>query len=330
MLSFTIGPAEEGRKVGRYLEKLFPKAPRSFFYKALRQNKIKVNRKKPSDLNVSLLSGDIMDLYLSDEQILEFGYRAVNPLNDKRAEHTSRQYTGSSRIDISQIQPVYEDEHILIVVKPVGVLSQKSRPADISITEMAREYLIANGSSFDLSFTPSFVHRLDRNTGGLMIMAKDLPASQALSEMIRFHSLKKYYWALVQGDVNEWECPVRLKNSYRKDERQNKASILPFSEDLSEKGWQTCELEAVKKKSFKGYSLVEILLLTGKCHQIRAQLSFHGHPLVGDGKYNENESSFRQQLFAKAIEFHDCPPALAYMEGKRIEADTPSYMGKYL
>ncbi len=162
-----------------------------------------------------------------------------------------------------------------------------------------------------------------------MVMAKTLPVSQALSEMIRVHDMKKCYWALVKGDSSRWTTPTHLKDLYHKDEKMNKASIRPFAGEVPA-NWQLCELIVTHQKCYGEYSLVEIELLTGKSHQIRAQLSSHGFPLLGDGKYNEGEKNFRQQLFAKAVEFHNCPEVIKEMEGRRIEAAVPSFMKTYL
>ncbi len=319
MIQITIAEGDAGRKLGRYLQKILPKAPQSFFFKALRSNRIKINRKKPKDLSGVLNNGDSLELYLTDEQLKDFGYSQKNsPVKG------NTQSVKEKKIEYSNIPILYEDEQLLIMHKPVGVLSQKSKPGDISLTEMARAYLADKGMVFASTYTPSFVHRLDRNTEGVMIMAKTLAASQVLSEMIRVHSMKKFYYALVEGVPEKWKEPQHLIHAYTKDKTMNKAQIRPFDEELIKNGWEKCELivRLVKEDQSKGakkQSLLEIQLLTGKSHQIRAQLSHEGYPIVGDGKYNGREESFRQKLMAAAVEFCGTEGILEYMEGKRIE-----------
>lgn len=322
MVQITISAGDAGRKLGRYLEKILPGAPKSIFFKALRNNRIKINRKKPKDLSGFLNEGDSLELYLTDDQLKDFGYVPQG----KRTTAAPGKTVEKKKIDYKKIPVLYEDDQVLIVHKPVGVLSQKSKPSDISLTEIERAYLVDKGEGSGSTYQPSFVHRLDRNTEGVMIMAKTLAASQILSEMVRTHSLKKYYYAIVKGEPSQWKEPVHLVNAYRKDKSINKAEIRPFSEDLLEKGWQKCELivRLISSKPLgtqEKCSLLEIQLLTGKSHQIRAQLSAKGFPIMGDGKYDKNEDTFRQKLMAAAVEFCGTSGCLSYMEGKRIETN---------
>lgn len=318
MVQLIVPSSEDGRKLKRFLEKKLPGAPVSFFFKALRQGKIKVDRKKPSDLNLELHEGNVVSLFLTDDQFNDFGFVMIDSKKDDKIEK-------KEKIDYSSIDVIYEDENILIAVKPVGVLSQKSKASDISINEMMQQYLHDKGDMDTEGFVPSFVHRLDRNTAGIMIMAKNLRSSQELSEMLKNHDLKKYYFAKVKGIADEWSRETLLQNSYRKDEINNKAEIRSYDPGLESKGWKKIELKAVLQSSdtAKDQSVIKVELLTGKSHQIRSQMAYYGHPILGDGKYDETEKKFRQQLYAGRVEFHHCPSLLGYLEGKVFEISDP-------
>ena len=328
MIHREISASEEGRKLARYLEKLLPAAPKSFMYTALRKNKIKVNRKKPGSPNLILHTGDQSDRDLSPQQETDFGY-----LSDEDTGNSHHSPDSVLSDPVFTLPVLYEDPHILVINKPFGLLSQKSRPEDISASEIARDILRKNGTVFDATFAPSVVHRLDRNTGGVMIMAKTLPASQILSEMIRSHSLRKFYTARVKGCPRQWTEETLLADLYRKNTKENKAEISPYERTMDKggflkdpsvpEGWSLCALKVKLVQDLGESSLLEVELLTGKSHQIRAQLAYHGYPILGDGKYNASENTYRQQLFASRVEFLGCTGCLSYLEGKIIQAPVP-------
>ncbi len=314
MIEFIIQKEEAGRKLARFLEKLMPAAPRGIFHKALRNKKIKVNGKKPEDLTITLQAGDEVRLFFTDEQLSSFGYvqqRKTRPLPS----------------DLPAVPVIYEDDHLLILDKPAGMLSQKSKPEDISLNEIGC-HMIEQRCGRRQGYQPGVCNRLDRNTAGAVIMAKTLEAGQAVSKMLREHLLGKFYWALVEGCPDKWYNETTLVHGWLKDETRNKVSLVSWSQDL--KGYQRIESRVKLLESYDTYSLVEIQLLTGKSHQIRSQLAKEGHPILQDGKYNPMAKEFRPMLVAKRLEFWNCPGPLEYLEGKKLEAATPIAMQQYL
>lgn len=315
MICLTIQKEEAGRKLARFLEKIFPKAPKSLFYKALRNRKIKLNGKKPEDLSVTLQIGDELRLFFTEEQLASFGY-----VNHEEVQKPSPGFPA--------VPVLYEDDLLLILDKPAGMLSQKSGPEDVSLTEIGREMLRERGYRFSSGYRPGVCNRLDRNTSGAVIMAKSLEAGQAVSAMLKDHSLGKYYWALVEGIPKAWIEETVLENGWRKNKHSNKAELTDWNENVS--GFQRIESRVRLLKEYGAYSLVEVQLITGKSHQIRSQLAWAGYPIVQDGKYNALSNAYRPMLVARRLEFAACPPPLEYMNGKIIEAEIPPAMAALL
>ena len=314
MITVTIKKEEAGRRLARFLEKLFPKAPRGLFHKALRNKKIKINGKKPEDLSVIVNAGDEIRIFFTDEQLVSFGYKQVVEKN-------------ISNILYPSVPILYEDTHLLVLDKPVGMLSQKSKPEDVSLNEIGCSMIEQNQGSLQ-GYRPGVCNRLDRNTSGVVIMAKTLQAGQAISKMFRDHCLGKFYWAIVEGVPQKWKTETTLIHGWNKDESKNKALLVKWNENLN--GYQRVESRVKMLKSFDTYSLVEIQLLTGKSHQIRSQLAAEGYPILQDGKYNSNAKEYKQMLVAKRLEFWNCIEPLQYLQGKKIEASLPKDMEKFL
>ena len=312
MIEFVIQKQEAGRQLARFLEKIFPKAPRSLFFKALRSQKIKVNGKKPKELSFILQENDVVRLFFTDEQLVSFGYK-------EREEEPS--------LSLPAVPVLYEDENLLILDKPAGLLSQKSKPQDISLTEIGRQMIVSqNGAS--ISYRPGVCNRLDRNTSGAVILAKNVESGQAIAQMLREHTLQKFYWALVEGTPEPWRRRTHLIHAWRKDEKNNKAILIAYQKE--ERGYQQVESYVRLLQRYDRYSLVEIQLLTGKSHQIRSQLAYEGYPLIGDGKYNQKAKQFAPMLVAKRLVFKNCPDPLKYLEGRVVEAYLPPSMQKYV
>ena len=343
MQEWSIAQNTEGRTLLKFLSLMYPKAPKSVFYKALRENKIKIDRKKPKELSYVLSAGEHVQIYFTDEQAAGFGWQDSG--DDSATASADLSVTVS--VSASSVMPrswvIYEDDNLLIVNKPSGVLTQKSRPEDVSLTEMALGYLLQNGYQLSAGFTPGFVQRLDRNTGGLMMMGKTLKASAALSEMIREHKVKKVYAAVCEGAPSDWEKETTLRHSYHKDSNKNKAIIGRVDDDskLSSDEIVICKVRCVS--AYHGRSGLLLELISGKSHQLRAQLAFEGYPLVGDTKYGgtaEGKNSKNtvstesvasdigrgQWLFAWQLSFDECPEELKYLEGKTFTAPLPEAM----
>ena len=313
MIRLTLQKQEAGSKLLRYLNKLLPKAPSGFLHKAARRDMIKINGKHCKDLSTVLMEGDVIELYVTDQQLSDFGYQKAPVVSD--APQLQKEF--------KEIPVLYEDDQIIVVNKPRGLLTQKANAKELSATEILREQLQRKGETFSPTYTPSFCHRLDRNTSGVVIMAKTLEASQQITRRLKDHSIEKIYYALVEGIPSEWTEPVHLVNAYHKDEAANKAVLSEVTEEESS---TVCESIVRLCESYGHFSLVEIKLLTGKSHQIRAQLAYAGYPILSDAKYNPSAKKYRQMLTAGAVVFHGLENDLAYLNGKKVEAPLPKDM----
>lgn len=277
MQEIKIRKNEAGQRFDKYLSKYFKEATTSFIYKMLRKKNIELNGKKASG-SEKLVEGDVIKIFMADETIEKFRGKSIVVKN-------------SSSINTSIIREniIYEDENILIVNKPVGVLSQKAKPEDISINEMFIQYLIEDNklSNDELeTFKPSVCNRLDRNTTGLITFGKTLAGVQELSNGFKLRSFDKYYLAAVWGSVEKssWIDGYLCKNN-----KTNKVTIQKNSRDdasyiqTSYEPVKTTFIQVNNKKM--PITLLKIKLITGKTHQIRAHLASINHSLLGDDKY---------------------------------------------
>lgn len=260
MRKIIINKNDEGRRLDRFLKIYFEKAPLSFIYKNLRKKNIKVNGKKakPEDI---LSDGDEIKLFLAEETIEKF-------------KKDIRKSKNSKLPDI-----LYEDDNIILVKKPINMLTHNDAKGyqDNALDRMV-DYLIAKGDynpRLEKSFRPAFVNRLDRNTSGILIGAKNLKSLQDLNKAIKNREIKKLYVTLVAGEVKkDFDVDINLKktgnNVMKKASRdEGKRALTKFR----------------VLKSNKDYSLLSVNLITGRTHQIRASLKEEGLALVGDRKY---------------------------------------------
>ncbi len=285
MKSLIVSQNESGQRLDKLLGKYLDTAPKSFFYKMLRKKNITLNGKK-AEGSEKLNEGDEIRLFLSNETIEAFQ-------SEKKKNMVSNNQEIKKEVKkIPMLKPheiVYEDEHILVVNKPAGELSQKANKEDISINERVVEYLRETYGIGKDNFTPSVCNRLDRNTTGLLIAGKSLVGLQSMASVLKQRTLHKYYLCMVAGTV---EKQRHLFGYLKKEESTNIVKVL------SKEQWQKVEnqgdYEPIETKLFplisnNGYSLLAIQLITGKTHQIRAHLASLGLPLLGDSKYGENK-----------------------------------------
>ena len=266
----------------------------------MRKKNIVINKKKIEG-NEKLVTGDVVTLFLSDETFEKFHVNLVE---------LKKEYDKLSGLGLKGLKIVYEDENMIVADKPYNMLSQKASDKDISANEYLLGYMIGKGElSFESyqTFRPSVVNRLDRNTTGLLIFGKTLGALQQLGEDIRNRSIRKYYRAVVAGELTE---SLELKGYLLKDEKTNKVSY--HKEPLDDADYIETGVKPLISKN--GLSLVEIHLITGKTHQIRLHLSTIGHPIIGDMKYGderynkkyyESHKVNHQLLHAYRLEFPD-------------------------
>ena len=301
MKEFIINENEAGQRFDKYLAKLLKEAPKSFFYKMMRKKNITLNGKKANG-NEKLLSGDHVKLFLSDETFEKFSGTDKAP----RAYH---------KLDI-----IYEDENILLINKPSGMLSQPGDDGTPSLVEYLTGYLLETGSltEEDLrTFRPSVCNRLDRNTTGLIAAGKSLAGLQELSEMFKSRNLHKYYLCLVEGVLEQEKY---IKGYLSKDKKNNKVTIYKQEKENT----LPVETRYFPLGNNGKRTLLKVELITGRAHQIRAHLASEGHSIVGDPKYGKNESNLKGQLLHSfCMEFPVLTGTLSYLSGKTFTAPIP-------
>lgn len=305
MKSFIINSNDSGQRLDKYLTKSFPNLPKSLMYKYIRIKRIKVNGKR-TDISARLNEGDKVDLYINDE-FFQKGPAHYDFLSAPK------------RLDI-----VYEDENIILLNKKAGLLSHPDdgEYIDTLITRVKR-YLYEKGEynpENENSFAPALANRIDRNTSGIVMTAKNAMALRVLNQKIKDRELHKYYLCVVHGTPKEKSAI--LEGYLFKDEKKNKVFVSKKSSAQS----KFIRTKYTVLKSMNGLSLVEIELLTGRTHQIRAHMASIGCPLLGDGKYGTNKlnkkSGLKKQcLCSYKLEFDFATDAegLDYLNGKSFE-----------
>lgn len=313
MQELHVTANEAGQRLDKLLAKFLNQAPKSFLYKMMRKKNIVLNGKKCTG-NEKLKQGDSIKLFFSDETIEKFSAGTyVTPKKEK----------------INMLPIIYEDEQVLLMNKPVGVLSQKAKDSDVSAVEILINYLIeTNQLSKEQfrTFHPSICNRLDRNTSGILVAGKTLPALQEMNRFFKERTIAKYYRCLVKGRVIKNEDYI--KGYLVKDQKTNKVSI---TKKKIEEG-VPIETEYCVIQSNDEVSLLEVHLITGKTHQIRAHLASIGHPIIGDYKYGDKQINemYRQEyglksqlLHAYRLEMPSSDGSLAYLNDKKFVAELP-------
>jgi 23S rRNA pseudouridine955/2504/2580 synthase len=307
MREFQINSKEAGQRFDKYLKKLLKNAGSSFIYKMLRKKNIVLNGKK-ADGTEKLNEGDFVKLFLSDETFDKFAGETETDAEFFALKELSKSFTSGSR----KLKVIYEDADVIIIDKPAGMLSQKARPEDISANEYILAYLIAQGELTEegmRTVKPSVCNRLDRNTSGILIAGKTLNGLQRMSKALKDRSVNKYYRCIVKGEVKE---DMHLRGWLKKEEAANKVTILsenaaiPETEKTGDSGFKFIETAYHPLQVKAGYTELEIHLITGRSHQIRAQLAGIGHPIVGDTKYGDEEVNryFRRHAGVRAQLLH--------------------------
>ena len=306
MKSFIIEKNDANQRLDKYLCKSFPNLPQALMYKYVRIKRIKVNGKR-AEISTRLAVGDKVDLYINDEFF-------------EKKETRYDFMSAAKKLDI-----LYEDDQILLLNKKTGLLCHPDEReyADTLIARVKR-YLYEKGEyqpDDAMSFTPALVNRIDRNTSGIVIAAKTAEALRVLNQKMKDREIHKFYLCVVLGTPNKREG--LLEGYLVKDEQKNKVFISKKKNDPNAKEIRT---KYTVLKSNDHYSLLEVELLTGRTHQIRAHLASIGHPLLGDGKYGKNEQNKKSGLKKQCLcsyrlqfDFTTNAGALSYLNGKSFE-----------
>ena len=309
MVNIEIGKNEQKQRLDKFLRKYLGNASLSYIYKAIRKD-VKVNGRRAKE-DTMLELGDVITLYISDEELSAL-------TRTRRSTRVKRQF-----------KVAYEDDNIIVVEKPFGLLTHGDRTEKKNhLANQVVDYLIEKGDynpRLERTFTPASVNRLDRNTTGLVLFGKTGEALQTLNRMIREKDkVNKYYMTIVKGRV---KGELHLRDRMVKDERTNKVRVLSMDEEGR-------DMETIVRpiETGRDFTLVEVELITGRTHQIRAHLAKAGHPVIGDVMYGDrkvNEMVMRrfnlntQLLHAYKLTFRGCTGALEYLNDLEITADLP-------
>ncbi len=317
MRSFTVNQNDAGQRLDKFIVKATSGMPKSLLYKYIRTKRIKLNGKKAHENDI-LTVGDLIECYISDEFFAD----------------------GEGNVDYTRVKikpcVVYEDENILLCDKQPGILVHLGDEGDKNRAQAAERetlifaltaYLVQKGEydpASENSFAPALCNRIDRNTGGIVILAKNASTLRAVNEAIRENRVHKRYLCAVHGKLTGEKT---LKAYHRKDYKTNMVQIsekkLPGMKEI------VTGYRALAYNRERDLTLLEIRLITGRTHQIRAHMAFIGHPLLGEGKYAHNGADRKmgyssQALYSCAVSFDFEEEEYRYLNNRTFSVEEKS------
>ena len=315
MKAFTIGKNDAGQRLDRFIAKSVPLLPASLSQKYIRLKRIKVNGTR-AQRDTRLREGDLVEMYVNDEFF-----------------ETPRAENAYLSVSAPRLNIVYEDENILLCDKRPGLAVHPHDGAEYGRTliDHIQAYLYGKGEwnpRRENAFAPALCNRIDRNTGGIVIAAKNAEALRILNEKIRDRELDKRYLAVIHGRMDPREGTLR--GYLFKDAVKNRVYVTREPQ----KGAKSCETRYRALQTSGDLSLVECELVTGRTHQIRAQFAAAGHPLLGDGKYGKAETRYDrkyQALYAYKLTFafRTDGGSLQYLDGQSFRVKNVDFVTEY-